>query len=416
MTTDAQALPDGAVAAGDETAVVQPVALEDATRWRILFYLAALILIGGFGAPQGGLIDIPISFFLKNKLHLDAPQVALFRLASGVPLYGSFLFGFVRDTWNPFGMRDRGYLVIFGVVCSAIYVAFAFSSVSYWTLLAAVVVLTCAYSFVSSASNGLTATLGQQHVMSGQVSTVFNVVASVPIIAALVAGGYLSDFLEHSHQGMRILFLTGAVVMAMLALYGLWRPKVVYDNVHAELGPKSHPLHDIARLFGYWPIYPALLIWLLWNFAPGAATPLQFFLQNELHAPDSVYSNWNAIFAASFLPTFFLYGWLCTRYPLRPLLFWGAVVAVPQMVPLLFIHTPSQALIAAFPIGLMGGVCSAAYTDLLIRSCPRGLQGTILMFSVSLYWVASRFGDILGTWLYARFHGFTVCVIAITIV
>jgi hypothetical protein len=61
-------------------------------------------------------------------------------------------------------------------------------------------------------------------------------------------------------------------------------------------------------------------------------------------------------------------------------------------------------------------VCSAAYTDLLIRSCPRGLQGTVLMASVALYWISSRFGDILGTNLYDHFHNFTVCVIAITAV
>jgi hypothetical protein len=46
------------------------------------------------------------------------------------------------------------------------------------------------------------------------------------------------------------------------------------------------------------------------------------------------------------------------------------------MVPLLFIHSMTGALIAAVPIGLMGGVATAAYLDLIIRSCPRGLQGT----------------------------------------
>jgi len=38
------------------------------------------------------------------------------------------------------------------------------------------------------------------------------------------------------------------------------------------------------------------------------------------------------------------------------------------------------------------------------------------MMSVALYFVAVRFGDVLGTWLCARFGGFTVCVVAITVV
>jgi len=69
----------------------------------------------------------------------------------------------------------------------------------------------------------------------------------------------------------------------------------------------------------------------------------------------------------------------CGKFPWRmcqgPLLLWGTVVAVPQMVPLLFIHSIAGAFIAAVPIGLMGGVGTAAYLDLIIRSCPRGLQG-----------------------------------------
>jgi len=68
------------------------------------------------------------------------------------------------------------------------------------------------------------------------------------------------------------------------------------------------------------------------------------------------------------------------------------------------------------PIGLMGGVATGAYLDLIIRSCPRGLQGTMLMMCSSLFFVISRFGDILGTMLYDRYGGFTVCVIAITLV
>ncbi len=40
----------------------------------------------------------------------------------------------------------------------------------------------------------------------------------------------------------------------------------------------------------------------------------------------------------------------------------------------------------------------------------------MLMMSGSLYFVVSRFGDVLGTRLYDDYGGFTVCVIAITVV
>jgi len=254
--------------------------------------------------------------------------------------------------------------------------------------------------------------------MSGQVSTMWNIFLSVPILGAFLIGGVLSDSLEgkNADQAARILFLVGAAIMATLVLYSLSKPKSVYANVHAETGPQAHVWDDLKRLVRHWPVYPALLIWAMWNFAPGSQTPLQYYLQNHLHSNDAQWGEWNAIFGASFIPTFMVFGVLCQRFSLRPLLFWGTIIAVPQMVPLLFIHTVTGALIAAAPIGLMGGMGTAAYLDLIIRSCPRGLQGTILMMSTGLYYIASRPGDLLGTYLYDRFGNFTVCVIAITTV
>jgi hypothetical protein len=397
---------------------VVPTALSRQARLKIILYLGILIVMLAFGSPAGGLIDIPISFLLKNKLHLQAHEVAGFRLMSAIPLYLAFAFGFIRDIWNPFGMRDRGFMLLFGGISGLLYVVFAFTSIGYLTLLMAVIVLTVSFLFVSSAQNGLTAVIGQQHAMTGQISAAWNVFLSIPTFAALLAGGALSGLLEDkgSDQAVRILFLVGAAIMFTAAAYALWRPGDVFDNVRIEHGDDRHPVADLKRLLRHWPIYPAMLIWLLWNFAPGSATPLQYHLQNALHASDAQWGQWNAIFAASFIPTFIIYGILCRKFALKTLLVWGTVIAVPQMVPLLFIHSVTGALIAAIPIGLMGGIATGAYLDLIMRSCPRGLQGTTLMLASSLYFVVSRFGDLLGTHLYDHFRSFDVCVIAITVV
>jgi Na+/melibiose symporter-like transporter len=274
------------------------------------------------------------------------------------------------------------------------------------------------FLFILSAQRGLTSTIGQQQLMSGQVSAAWNIFEGLPGFAALLAGGALSDLMEGrgADQAARMLFLVGAAIATAIALFGLLKPASVFDNVHSERLTGAHPWDDFKRLLKHWPIYPALLIWLLWNFAPGSITSLQYYLQNTLHAKDAQWGQWNAIFGMSFVPTFLVFGFLCRRFPLKTLLFWGTVVAVPQMVPLVFIHSVTGALIAAAPIGLMGGVATAAYLDLIIRSAPKGLQGTVLMATVGFTSIDARFGDVLGTNLYDHFGGFTVCVIAITIV
>jgi Na+/melibiose symporter-like transporter len=260
--------------------------------------------------------------------------------------------------------------------------------------------------------------LGRQHAMSGQVSAVWNIFMTVPTLAAFLIGGALSSALDDkdADQTAQVLFLVGAAIMAAVAAYALWKPRSVFDNVRIEQEPAGNLREDLGRLARHSPVYPALLIWLLWNFAPGSATPLQYYLQNTLHGEDAAWGQWNAIFSASFIPTFMLFGVLCRKFPLRTLLLWGTVVAIPQLVPMLFMHSVTGALIAAVPIGLMGGVATAAYLDLIIRCSPRGLEGTTLMMSIGLNWVAVRFGDVLGTYLYDYYGGFTACVIAITAV
>jgi Major Facilitator Superfamily len=402
-----------------ETAVdVAPVPLLPGARHGIFLYLGILIILLAFGAPSGGLIDIPVSFLLKNKLHLTAHEVASFRLVASVPLYLSFAFGFIRDIWNPFGMGDRGLMLLFGGISAALYALFAFISISYLTLLIAVILLTASFLFVYSAQNGLTAMIGQQHAMTGQISAAWNIFLSIPTVGALLAGGALSGLLEEegADQAIRILFLVGAAIMGAVALYSLWRPRDVFDNLRSEYAGDKPAIANLKALVRHRPIYAALLIWLLWNFAPGSSTPLQYHLQNELQATDAQWGQWNAIFAASFIPTFVAYGFLCKRFALKPILWWGTVIAVPQMIPLLFIHSITGALIAAAPIGLMGGIATGAYLDLIIRSCPRGLQGTTLMLSNSLYFAVTRLGDVLGTHLYDHFGDFSVCVLSITVV
>ena len=103
----------------DVTTTQAPEVLPAPVRRRITLYLGLLIVLLAFGAPGGGLIDVPLSFLLKNKLHLSAQEVAGFRLIAAVPLYLSGLFGFVRDVWDPFGRGDRGFFMLFGAITAA---------------------------------------------------------------------------------------------------------------------------------------------------------------------------------------------------------------------------------------------------------------------------------------------------------
>lgn len=381
----------------------------------IFVYFGLLTLLVYLVAPEY-LLDIPTSYMLKNRLHATAPQVSLFRLLTGIPLYVAFLFGLVRDLWSPLGRRDRGYFLLFAPITAGVFIWMGTSQLSYRLLLVGMILAMASFRFILAAYQGLIALIGQETLMTGRLSTLSSMFYQIALILAAFASGIISENLSPS----KTFFLMAALVM-VVGIFGIWKPHSVLG--HAYELPQAQGANfqgDVKRLVKHRAIYPAVLISFLWWFNPGLYTPVQFYLTNQLHASDDVYSYFLGIFAISFIPTYALYGFLCMSKPPSKLLWWGTIIAIPQMVPLLFVHSANLTLAMAVPMGLMGGMATAAYFDLAVRSCPPGLHGTLMMLVAAGNMLAARGSDLLGAKIYASSispaRGFLYCVVATTAV
>jgi hypothetical protein len=378
---------------------------------QIFLYFGPLTLLIYLLAPEY-LLDIPTSYMLKNQLHATASQVSIFRVVTGIPIYLGVVFGVIRDLWSPMNLRDRGLLMQFPLLTAAILVVMALGHVTYAGLLIGMTAVMVSYRFIIAAYQGLIALIGQEALMSGRLSVLWNIFSYVPLSAAAFAAGFITE-----HVTPRETFLIVAAPTLLISLFGLWKPRAVFLHTYdSPLARGSDLLGDINRLFRHRAIYPALLITFLWTFTPGVQTALQYHLTDQLHAADSIYADYYGIYILSFVPTFLLYGFLCTRTSHRTLLWWSTLIAVPAIIPLAFIHSGGQALLLAMPMGLMGGLASAAYYDLAMRSCPAGLQGTFMMLMLGIYVLSLRGSDLLGSWIYASSsaHGFLYSVMATT--
>jgi MFS family permease len=404
------------IASGLNVEVGGAAPLPLAERGRLLGAAGLILLLALLAAPYGGMMSIPLLFFLKNRLHLTAHEMALFNLWTSIPLYAGFLFGLMRDRWSPFGRGDGGHLMVFGALTAGGYVAMAFAPPTFAVLLIGLTLLTAAIQTALGAANGLFSAIGQRHLMPGQASAVLNISVVLPLLGGFLLGGVFSQALEaeSAAAAARSVFLLGAALTAAMALAGAFAPRAL--AVERETRQTSL-LADLAGLARCWPVYPPLMLLLLWNFAPSFGTALQYHLANTLHATDAQVGAFYAIFWGVYIPCFLAYGWLCQRVRLSTLLFWSTLLAIPQMLPLLLVRTAEGALMAAVPMSLMGGFASAAYIDLAIRACPKGLQGTMMMLvTTTAYFVALRLGDVFGTDLYDHHGGFTMTVVASTVV
>jgi Major Facilitator Superfamily len=376
---------------------------------QIYLYFAPLTLLVYLVLPDNWLLDISTAYMMKNQLHATASEVASFRLLTAIPVYVAFLFGFARDWWSPFGLKDRGFFLLFAPLSAATLLWMAYSPLSYPRLFGGMLLVMISFRFVSAAYQGLLALVGQERLMSGRLSALWNTCSWLPAVFGAYASGYLTEHLQP-----RQTFTLVAVLSLVIGLLGLCKPRAVFHHTYDRPQAKSGDfIGDIKRLVKHRPIYPAIIIMFLYQFAPGASTPLQFYLSEKLHAPDAVYADHLAIFLASNIPMFLLYGYLCKRVRLKKLLWLGTFITLPQAIPYALIHSPNQALLAAVPIGVMGGIAQAAYSDLAMRSCPPGLQGTLMMMVAGVWVLSFRGSDLLGSWIYSSdpVHGFLYCVL-----
>jgi len=372
----------------------------------VLLYFAPLTLLVYLIDPTGQFLDIALTYLLKDRLHANAAEAGLFRLVTAIPVYGAFVFGLARDLWNPFGRRDRGMLMLFAPLTAAVLLVLALLPVSYATLFAGIFLVMLLSRFLVASHQGLLALISQEQLMSGRLSVLWNIVSYIPYIAGALAAGYVAE-----HVSPVNFFVLLAALCLMLAVFALWKPRAVYGYAYeAPVARGTHLVGDLKRLVRHRAAYPAILIMLLFQFSPGTGIVLQFHLTDRLHATDAVYGEWYAIFLTSFVPVFLGYGHLCRRIAFGRLLRIAAWIAVPQVLPIVFAHSAESALWLAIPIGMMGGLIWAAIYDLAMRSCPPGLQGTLMMLVSGVNALGVRGGDLLGAYLYARdpVHGIAI--------
>ncbi|MGH7778941.1 MAG: MFS transporter [Candidatus Binataceae bacterium] len=375
---------------------------------RIYAYFTILTLALGLGAPSG-LAAIPIGYFLKDHLHLSPLSLAAFIALAGIPAYLGFLFGFLRDRWRPPVWGDRGYLLIGSVLAAGMYLWLSEARLTYSELLAVLLLDGVAYMMITASTQALMTGVAQAHSMTGRLSVVFLFGYFVPAVIAALLGGWLVA--NVSERGTLVI---AACVTIVIALQAFWRLDAVEAFDRFEDSSREGGFAAIARLIAHPPIWPAALIYFLWNFGPGWGTPMFYHLTETVKISSKLFGTFTAVQWAFFLPTTILYGVVCRRVPLSRLLWWGTIVAIAQGPIMFFAQSAASAMVVAVLYGLFGGFATAAYMDLVMRSCPKGLEGTGVMLATSAFAIASSSGNLLGSWIYAT-GGFASAVIITTL-
>lgn len=368
-----------------------------------LFVLCLLVL------SPGNVIYTPIQFIYKDQLHLTSDQTAIFKLIVNVPGYLAFVFGIIRDRFNPFRMGDRGFLLIFGLVAAVILAAMSQMPLTLWTVGLGLMIWSLGTGMIGAAFQAILKNVSESRMMSGRVSTVLQSMSAGVAAVALFGGGWLTD-----HVGWHTQLGLVAGLCLCIALLGLWKAPSVFEGTGAAGSTSYAQLwSEVKQLRHYRAYWIAVAIWTVWNFTPPAGTPMQYYLRDVLKVSGTQYGSYSALLSVAFVPTALLFGPLCKRYRLWPLMLVATAFAIPQWIPVIFVKDIGQVYAGAIVIGLAGGFGNAAYYAILLRACPRALAGSGMLVASGLCLAGIELGNVLGGYLY-KAGGFPICAIVTT--
>src|SRR5260370_5064285 len=243
-------------------------------------------------------------------------------------------------------------------------------------------------------AQAMMAGVAQASGMAGRLSVAFSFRYFVPLVISALAGGWLV-----ANVSVRGTFLIVAGVTIAIAIQALWRLDAATE-FEGSLVPYAKGCAAIVRLIRHRPLWPAAAISFLWNFSPGWGTPMFYHLTEHVRISSELFGTFTALQSLFFLPTTLLYGYLCTRAPLSRMLWWGTIVAILQ-APIMFLAMgPVSTIVVAILYGLFGGFATAGYFDLILRSCPNGLEGTAWWLATApMFSMSANPVDLPASWI-----------------
>ncbi len=390
----------------------EPRKSSDERRLTSFLFLGWLLLWGSFNVSE-----LPLKLLLKNHFHLGASDIAVFGLLTGIAWYTKPFWGWLSDSVRLWGTRRRHYLLLSSTLSGLVWCCLAVIPITYASLLIGFILINAGKTFASTVLGGVLVDTGQRFGTTGRLSSQRSgVMNAVALFSGPVAG-----FLAGKAFGWAALTSAMFVLALVVACYKLY-PEPSESKPTLPVPKKS--LGSLATVLRSRSLWWGILMSFLFMIAPGFGTPLLFLQQDTLHFSPQFIGNLDLIHGSAGLLGALIYGLLCRRVALRPLLFCGTLLSALATLLYLRYSSVSQATLATALSGFTGALAVLPVADLTARATPRGSEALGYSLMISATNISFKLSDVLGSWLYQHqyFHfpnlvllnvGTTLCMLLI---
>jgi predicted MFS family arabinose efflux permease len=382
------------VTTAPETGTAEATAQSDLRRWTLI--IGAGVLATTLSQPA--VIRLPLQRLLKSDLQVSRQAMASFFAVAAAAWYFKPLAGILSDSVPIFGTRRRHYLLLSAAAASALWLLLGVVPRTYASLLGAVVAVNAMLVVGSTVAGALLVEAGQRYHATGRLTSTRYVVQNTCILLGGPLGGYLAT---------RSLGLT-TVVGAVAAVSVVPVAAVLLREVP---GPGRRPaeawaaaaaqLRELARDR---PLWAAAGLLLLVYLAPGFQTPLYYYQTDTLNLSSGFIGGLGLVAGAFGLLGALLYGLLCVRVRLRPLLALGIVCSTAATLMYLFYRSGTAAILIEAQNGFFLTLAELPLMDLAARATRKGGEGLGFALMMSVRNGALALSDIIGSHLVDQYQ------------
>ncbi len=334
---------------------------------RIMVLVGIGYLFFMFSDPKDGIMALAIKVILKDQLHLQPTKIAAFSVIASMAWYFKPLAGLLADNFPLLGTRRKGYLVAPALLAGILWTILAIIPTSYGSMLTLLVIINIGLVISQTTLGGLLVQYGQEYKATGQMSAMRTAAENLAVLLSALVSGWIASYLIR--PGMAI---AGFLLFVLVGFFVKFHhePRVTLRNT----GAAKATLVQFKKLLFSRTMWVAIVFWMLVRFTPGIDTPLFFYQTDHLKLSLEFIGLLKSVKYGTALIGSLAYIYLCRKYPLRRLLYFGVTFNVLSAFCYFGYNSKLGAGLVESAAGLGLGMSFTAVLDLLARSTPKGCE------------------------------------------
>jgi len=363
---------------------------------QLLIFFALAYFAQGIG-QYSGLIFQPLTYFLKEVLHMNASQITTYLSVLIIPWAIKPIYGLISDCLPLFGLRRKAYLLLMSLISAC-----AFLWLSGVTAISAII---CAL-FITAVGTAFSDVLvdavmverGQETGMTrhfqGQQWLWFNIAG----VVTSLAGGLLCQYLPPAsalHMAALIAMLAPLSVMVTTWLF------VKEEKTPASVAQLKATAKGLGNAIRSPALWTATAFMVFWKLHPGFGMPLYYHLSDHLQFSQALIGQLNAVHSFGHILGALIFSHLLAdRMSTVNLIKLAISLSVVATLAYLAMNSPLTAFVLYMFTGAIAQIASLAIYTMAAEACPKQAEAFTFALLMSFCNLAGQGSQIIGSQLY----------------